>query len=55
MIFSIIVAVVFVFGALICYASCVAASRADRQSEEYFYLKMQEMDAERRNENLKNE
>ena len=42
MIFSIIVASVFVFGALVCYASCSAASRADRQSEEYFYLKMQE-------------
>lgn len=51
MIFSIIVAVVFVFGALICYASCSAASRADRQSEEYFALK----EAERRSENLKNE
>ena len=54
MIFSIIVAGVFVFGALVCYASCWAAARADRQSEAYFYLKMQEKDAERRNENLKN-
>ena len=41
MIFAIIVAGVFVFGALVGYASCVAASRAD-QNEEYFYLKMQE-------------
>ena len=55
MISSIIVASIFAFGALVCYASCSAAERADRQSEEYFYLKMQEMDAERRNENLKNE
>lgn len=50
MIFSIIVAGVFVFGALVCYASCAAASRADRKSEEYFALK----EAERRTENLKN-
>ena len=55
MIFSIIVACVIAFAAIVCYSSCVAAGRADRQSEEYFYLKMQEMDAERRNENLKNE
>lgn len=55
MIFSIIVAIVVAFATIVCYASCVAASRADRQSEEYFYLKMQESDAERRNENLKNE
>lgn len=42
MVFSIIVAAVFVFGALVCYASCCVASRADRQSEEYFALKEQE-------------
>ena len=48
-------AIVFLFGALVCYASCCAAARADRQSEEYFYLKMQEMEAERKNENLKNQ
>jgi hypothetical protein len=54
MIFAIIVAGVFVFGALICYASCAAAGRADRQSEAYFYLKMQEKEAEKKNENLKN-
>lgn len=51
MIFSIVLASVFVFGALICYASCCAAARADRQSEEYFALK----EAERRSKNLKNE
>lgn len=50
MIFSIIVACVIAFAAIICYASCVAAGRADRQSEEYFALK----EAERRSENLKN-
>lgn len=42
MIFSIILAGVFVFGALVCYASCCAAARADRQTEEYFVLKEQE-------------
>ena len=35
MIFSIIIAIVFAFGALICYASCVVAARADRMSEKY--------------------
>ena len=55
MITGIIVAVVVAFAALAGYASCWAAARADRQSEAYFYLKMQEKDAERRNENLKNE
>ena len=55
MIFSIIVACVIAFAAIVCYASCCAASRADRQTEEYFYLKMQETDADRKNENLKNE
>ena len=55
MIFSIIVACVIAFAALACYASCAAAGRADKQSEEYYYLKMQEMEAKRKNENLKNE
>ncbi len=49
MIFLIILAGVFVFGALVCYASCCAAARADRQSEEYFALKEQE----RKTQNLK--
>jgi len=49
MIFSIILASVFVFGALVCYASCCAAARVDRQSEEYFALKEQE----RKSQNLK--
>ena len=40
MIMGIIVAAVFVFGALVGYASCWAAARADHQSEAYFYLKM---------------
>ena len=47
-IFSIIVAGVFVFGGLICYASCCAASKADCQSEAYFHLKMQETDMKRK-------
>ena len=55
MIFSIIIAVVFVFGALVCYTSCAAASRADRKSEEYYRLKMQEKEAKKRSKNLKNE
>ena len=46
--FSIIVAGVFVFGGLICYASCCAASKADRQSEAYFHLKMQETNMKRK-------
>ena len=44
MITGIIVAVVVAFAALAGYASCWAAARADRQSEAYFYLKMQEKD-----------
>ena len=55
MMFSIIVAGVFVFGALVCYTSCAAAGRADRKSEEYYRLKMQEKEVKKRNENLKNE
>ena len=55
MITGIIVAAVVAFAALAGYASCCAAARADRQSEAYFYLKMQEKEAQKRNENLKNE
>ena len=54
MVFSIIVACVIAFAALACYASCAAAGRADRKSEEYYRLKMQEKEAKKRNENLKN-
>lgn len=54
MIFSIIVAGVFVFGALVCYASCAAAGHADERSERYYYRKMMEKEAKKRNENLKN-
>jgi len=46
MIFSIIVAGVFVFGALVCYASCAAAGRADERSERYYYRKMMEKRSE---------
>ena len=53
MIFSIIVAGVFAFAAIVCYASELVASRADKQSEEYFRLKIQELDAKKQNENLK--
>ena len=53
MITGVIVAAACAFAAIICYSSCVAAGRADRQSEAYFYLKMQEKEAEKKNENLK--
>lgn len=33
---SIIIAIVFAFGSLICYASCYAAARADRMNEQYW-------------------
>lgn len=51
MIFSIIVASVFVIGGLVCYASFAAAANADRQTEEWFRLKMQEKDAEKYHDN----
>ena len=35
MITAIIIAIIFAFGALVCYASCAAAARADRMSEKY--------------------
>ena len=53
MIFSIILASVFVFGALVCYTSCAAAGRADERSERYYYRKMMEKEAKKTNENLK--
>ena len=37
-----LIALAFVFGALVCYASCSVAARADRQTEEYFRLKEME-------------
>ena len=54
MIFAIIVASVFVFGGLVCYASCWAAGRADEQSERYYYRKRLEKEAKKQSENLKN-
>ena len=35
MITAIIIAIIFAFGALVCYASCAAAARADKISELY--------------------
>ena len=35
MITAIIIAIVFAFGALVCYASCVTAAQSDRMSEKY--------------------
>ena len=49
-IFSILIAITFLFAALVCYVSCYAAGRADRISEEYYRKKMQEKNSE----NLKN-
>ena len=48
MIFSIIVAGVFLFAALVCYASCCAASRADHMNEEYWQHKIAKTDAKRK-------
>lgn len=42
MITGIVIATVFVFGALVCYASCCVAAKADRMSEEYFREKKNE-------------
>ena len=53
MIFSAIVASVFVIGGLVCYVSCWVAGRADEQSERYYYRKMLEKEAKKENENLK--
>ena len=51
--FSIIIAAVFAIGALTCYTSCCAAANADKQSEEYFCLKIQENIQKSKSENLK--
>ena len=32
----ILMCLTFVFGSLVCYASCYAAAEADRQAEEYW-------------------
>ena len=50
MIFSIIVAIAFFLGALVCYISCCAASRVDHMSEEYWQKKI----ADQQLKNLKN-
>lgn len=42
MIMGIVIATVFVFGALVCYASCCAAAKADRMSEKFFKEKENE-------------
>ena len=49
MIFSIIIAIIFLLAGLICYASCYVASNADRMSEEYWQRKI----ADQKLENLK--
>ncbi len=32
---TLLIAIVFAFSALVCYASCVVAARADEQAEKY--------------------
>ena len=49
MITAIIIAIVFAFGALICYASCVAAARADRMSEKYMEEHKNELHGQNKN------
>lgn len=36
MITAIIIAIIFAFGALVCYASCAVAARADKIEEKYW-------------------
>ncbi len=36
MITAIVIAIVFAFGAIVCYASCVVAARADKMHEQYW-------------------
>jgi len=36
MITATIIAIVFAFSAIVCYASCVVAARADRMNEKYW-------------------
>ena len=42
MIITIIIAIIFAFSALVCYASCAAAARADKIEEKYWEEHMNE-------------
>ena len=50
MVVSIVVAGVIVFAALVCYSSCYVAGRADRRTDEWFRLKIQENERKKQNE-----
>ena len=43
-----IICIVIAFAALVCYASCSAASRADHISEEYWQHKISETDTQKK-------
>ena len=49
MITAIIIAIIFAFGALVCYASCAAAARADKISE--LYMEVHKNDLHGQNQN----
>ena len=55
MVVAIVVAGVIAFAALVCYSSCYVAGRADRRTDEWFRLTIQENEAKSKSENLKNE
>lgn len=46
---SIIIAIVFAFGSLICYASYYAVARADRMKEQYWEEHKNEFHGQNRN------
>lgn len=49
MITAIIIAIIFAFGALVCYASCVAAARAEEISELYMEEHKNELHGQNKN------
>lgn len=51
MITAIIIAIVFAFGALVCYASCAAAARADEMNEKYMEEHKNELHGQNKNNN----
>ena len=51
MITAIIIAIIFAFGALVCYASCAAAARADKISELYMEEHKNELHGQNKNSN----
>ena len=49
MITAMIIVTVFAFGALVCYASCAAAARADEMSEKYLEEHKNELHGQNKN------